>query len=254
MASTSVSTAGSVVASLAAGAADLVHQLGARGFALVEAAEMRRLLGEEASLDAGDFADSWNDLPLDEYMADGGRYRRRRHAVFAAAGDELVRQPHQPHYQSLRDNPLNGGVARWFAPVRDDIADGPSLRSAIRVLTTIADGRRGKASPWRVEVHQFRIESRAGEAGQPTPEGMHRDGVDFVLAMLIARFNVAEGVSTISNPDGTALVRVQLAEQFDSMVLDDARVRHGVSPIRALDPASPAFRDVLVVTLTGPRS
>jgi hypothetical protein len=61
-------------------------------------------------------------------------------------------------------------------------------------------------------------------------------------------------VSTISNPDGTALVRVELAEQFDSMVLDDARVRHGVSPIRALDPVSPAFRDVLVVTLTAPRS
>jgi hypothetical protein len=110
------------------------------------------------------------------------------------------------------------------------------------------------ASPWRVEVHQFRIESRAGQSGQPTPEGMHRDGVDFVLAMLIERSNVAEGVSTISEPDGTPLVRTQLAERFDSMVLDDARVRHGVSPIQALDPACPAFRDVLVVTLAAPPS
>jgi hypothetical protein len=254
MASTSVSTSCSVLAPLAAGVAGLVHRLGAHGFALVEATEMRRLLGEDASLDAGAFADSWNDLPLDEYMADGGRYRRRRHAVFTAAADELLRQPHQPHYQSLRDNPLNGGVARWFAPVRDDIADGRPLRSAIRLLTTIADGRRGMASPWRVEVHQFRIESRAGQSGQPTPEGMHRDGVDFVLAMLIERSNVAEGVSTISEPDGTPLVRTQLAERFDSMVLDDARVRHGVSPIQALDPACPAFRDVLVVTLAAPPS
>src|SRR5438477_219670 len=27
------------------------------------------------------FAGSWNDLPLDAYMADGGRYRKRRHGV-----------------------------------------------------------------------------------------------------------------------------------------------------------------------------
>jgi hypothetical protein len=33
------------------------------------------------------------------------------------------------------------------------------------------------------------------------------------------------------------------------MLLDDARVRHGVSPIQAIDPARPALRDVLVVTL-----
>ena len=41
-----------------------------------------------------------------------------------------------------------------------------------------------------------------------------------------------------------------LAEPFDAMVLDDARVRHGVSPIRPIDPAQPALRDVLVVTLS----
>jgi hypothetical protein len=99
-------------------------------------------------------------------------------------------------------------------------------------------------------VHQFRIESTAREAGQPTPEGMHRDGVDFVLIMLVGRRNVANGVSTISDPGGTPLLRVQLADPFDTMVLDDARVRHGVSPIQACDPAQPAVRDVLVVTLS----
>ena len=84
----------------------------------------------------------------------------------------------------------------------------------------------------------------------PTPEGMHRDGVDFVLVMLVGRSNVANGVSTISDPHGTPLVRVTLAAPFDTMVLDDARVRHGVSPIQALDRSCPALRDVLVVTIT----
>jgi hypothetical protein len=253
MALASASTSAPATTPFADGIADLAHRIGADGFVLLDAVAMRRLLGDDASLNAAAFAESWNDLPLDEYMADGGHYRRRRHAMFTAEAGALSRRPHQPHYQSLRDNPLNGGVARWFAPVRDHIARGPILRSAIHVLTAIADRRRQATCRWRVEVHQFRIEARAGEAGLPTPEGMHRDGVDFVLAMLVARRNVAHGVSTISDPDGAPLVRVRLAEPFDTMLLDDARVRHGVSPIAALDPARPAFRDVLVVTLTAAR-
>jgi hypothetical protein len=250
MVSTSVLISRPARAPFSDGIADLVRQIGASGYALADATAMRRLLGAGVSAEDGVFADSWDDLPLDEYMADGGRYRRRRHAVFTAQAGDLSRQPHQPHYQSRRDNPLNGGVARWFAPVRDDVAGGTTLRSVVHLLTTIADRQRGAVRRWRAEVHQFRIESRAGETGRPTPEGMHRDGVDFVLVLLVGRRNVAHGVSSISDPDGTPLIRVQLAEPFDAMVLDDARVRHGVSPIRPIDRAHPALRDVLVVTLS----
>lgn len=253
MASASASTAGPASARFADGVLDLARRIDSSGFALVDATDMRRLLGTDAVLDVAAFAGSWNDLPLDTYMADGGRYRRRRHAVFTAEAGQLTRQPDQPHYQSLRDNPLNGGVARWFAPVRDDVADGPTLRSAIRVLTTVADRRCRATGRWRVEVHQFRIDARAGGPGKPTPEGVHRDGVDFVLVMMVGRRNVAHGVSTIADACGTPLVRVRLSEPFDTMLLDDARVRHGVSPIQALDPARPAFRDVLVVTLAARR-
>ena len=36
------------------------------------------------------FAASWNDLGLDTYMADGGRYRKRRHAAFGAPAGEPI--------------------------------------------------------------------------------------------------------------------------------------------------------------------
>ena len=52
-------------------------------------------------------------------MADGGRYRKRRFAVFAADGRRgIARKPHQPHYQSRDYNSLNGGIERWFAPIQ----------------------------------------------------------------------------------------------------------------------------------------
>ena len=83
--------------------------------------------GSLADWDA--FADSWNRLELDTYMADGGRYRRRRHATFAAGADgAIARKPHQPHFQSLDYNPLHGGIARWFEPVEE--ADRRGLEPA----------------------------------------------------------------------------------------------------------------------------
>jgi hypothetical protein len=78
---------------------------------------------------------------------------------------------------------------------------------------------------------------------------MHRDGVDLVLVMLIGRRNAAQGVTTIADAAGVPLVSVRLAQPFDAMILDDARVRHGVSPIEPVDPARPATRDALVVTV-----
>ena len=34
--------------------------------------------------------------------------------------------PHQPHYQGLDYNTLNGGIERWFKPIADEIGDGAS--------------------------------------------------------------------------------------------------------------------------------
>ena len=101
---------------------------------------------------------------------------------------------------------------------------------------------------WHIEVHQFRIEARSGESGQPTPEGMHRDGVDFVLVLLIGRRNIQSGVTSIRGTDGRDLGSFTLAEPLDAAWVDDHRVMHGVTPVEPIDPAEPGFRDVLVVT------
>lgn len=225
----------------------------ARGFALLPAAEMRPLLEQTGSIgDYARFAASWDDLGLDTYLADGGRYRRRRHAVFAIERDgAITREPHQPHYQTVEYNPLHGGIARWFDPVLPEIADGPTLQTVLRFCARLFGdlAKTGNGShSWRVEVHQFRIEARADEAGRPTPEGMHRDGVDYVLVLLIRRQNISSGTTTIHGLNGELLGSFTLTEPFDAALVEDARVYHGVTPVAPLDPAAPAYRDVLVVT------
>ena len=220
------------------------------GFALLQAEHTRHWLQRHGSLaDWNAFAASWNGMALDTYMADGGRYRRRRHAVFAAAANDpaITREPHQPHYQTTEYNRLNGGIARWFDPVPDAIVGTATLRTILSACRALFDGL-APGHDWHIEIHQFRIEARPGEAGQPTPEGLHRDGVDYVLVLMIDRTNIASGTTTIHGLDKAELGSFTLTRPLDAALVNDRRVYHGVTAVQPLDPAAPAHRDVLVVT------
>jgi len=224
------------------------------GFVSLPAATARCLFdpaGEQLSGDSwAAFAASWDDLRPDTYMADKGRYRLRRHAVFRlrAGNPALERGPHQPHYQGLDYNPLNGGIERWFEPVLPEVGTSPALTALLSGARAVFDALR-PGTDWHVEMHQFRIQARPDELGKPTPEGMHRDGVDFVLVTLINRENVAGGVTGI-RIDGREedAASFTLQEPLDSVMVDDHRVWHGVTPVMPLDPSRPAHRDVLVLT------
>jgi hypothetical protein len=221
------------------------------GYAFMRAAAMRAALAEWGLEDWDGFAASWDSLGLDLYMADGGRYRRRRFASFAVSGGSVRRKPHQPHYQSRDYNALNGGIARWFEPVTDAIGAHPATQAIIRAcdaLFTAVTLPHLRPQVWHVEMHQFRIEARADSEGKPTPEGMHRDGVDWVLVLLARRENVASGETNIVDPRGAPLGSFTLAEPMDAALVDDARVQHGVTAIHPIDPGRPAWRDVLVLT------
>jgi hypothetical protein len=225
------------------------------GSVFVRGADMRALFEAAGSLaDWPAFAASWDHLDLDTYMADGGRYRRRRHAVYEVpTGGEPERKPHQPHYQTLDYNPLNGGLDRWFAPVADSIGAGPSLTTILRFCGRLFGGLSPDVPRWKAEVHQFRIEAGPDIVGKPTPEGMHRDGVDWVLVLLIRRQNIRSGTTTIADLQKRPLGSFTLTDPFDAALVDDSRVYHGVTPIEPIDAGAPAWRDVLVVTFARPR-
>ncbi|MBM3603095.1 MAG: hypothetical protein FJX22_04895 [Alphaproteobacteria bacterium] len=246
------------------------------GFAFVPASQMLPLLQAAGSLaDWDDFANSWHHLHPDRYMADQGRYRKRRHGVYravygGAAADGLVmeRQPHQPHYQSTDYNSLNGGIERWFEPIDPTIGAGQSLTTILRFCHQLFGGIDPAVPDWHVEVHQFRIEAAAEMLGKPTPEGVHRDGVDHVLVLMINRINIASGTTQVhaivdqqagqgaapssalssASDSSKPLGSFTLTQPFDAALVEDRRVMHGVTPVTPLDPTQPAYRDVLVVT------
>ncbi|MBE9606216.1 2OG-Fe dioxygenase family protein [Acetobacteraceae bacterium H6797] len=231
--------------------ADVAAAIRPEGFTFLHAEATEALLTREGLADWQGFAASWNDLGLDTYMADGGRYRRRRHAAFSASPEGIARKPHQPHYQSRDYNTLNGGIERWFEPVKDEVGEHPALHAILATcngLFTSLTSPVLRPKSWHVEIHQFRIEAKPGEQGLPTPEGMHRDGVDWVMVLMIHRENVASAETSIHDLERRHLGSFTLEQPMDAAIVDDGRVYHGVTPVTPLDPAKPSWRDVLVVT------
>jgi hypothetical protein len=232
------------------GQASVLAEIAERGFIMLPGADMAGLLGaagSAAELDA--FAASWDRLEVDAFMADGGRYRRRRHANFTARAGVPGHQrgPHRPHFQAVVHNKLNGGLDRWFAPVEEAVGASAPVQALLELGRGVADALK-PGRDWCAEMHQFRIEAAAGAPGFPTPEGVHHDGVDVVLIAMLARKNLVGGETLVTDPADRELARFTLLDRLDTALLDDHRVKHGVTPVQPADPARPSCRDVLVLT------
>jgi hypothetical protein len=219
-----------------------------QGYAFAPGSAMALSLAGRGLTDWEGFTASWNDLGIDRHMADGGRYRRRRHAVFRMSGGHIERLPHRPHFQLQAHNPLNGGVERWFDPIKPEIATHPAFTAILRGCADIFTSQFPAASVWEVETHQFRIEANPFTAGKPAPEGMHRDGVDFVCVMLVGRSNVTGGETVLEDTSHAELFRRCLRTSMDAIFLDDRRLFHLTGEIRTLGEEGPSFRDSFVVT------
>jgi len=188
---------------------------------------------------------SWDTLPPDAYLKDGGRYRRRRHASYVVdAHGALQTAPHRAHWQPVEYNALHGGIERWFDPIAEAVAANPAWSRLLLAFARACSALKGP-QPWYVEAHQFRIDTADG-IGRPTPEGAHRDGVDLVVVMLVGRSGIKGGETRVFDADGPAGLRFTLDAPWTALVLDDRRVIHETTPIQPLE--AHGHRDTLVLT------
>lgn len=234
--------------------AQLAARLRAEGYAALSAGGLCEWLGfGPPALDA--LRPSWNDLVPDAHMRDGGRYRRRRHSCFVVSGEHVEQVAHRAHWQPLEYNALHGGFERWFEPMDVATVAQPVWPRLLNAWAQICSSLKGEQA-WYVEAHQFRIDTTDG-IGRPTPEGAHRDGVDFVVVALVDRVGVKGGETRVFDADGPHGIRFTMSEPWTALMLDDERVVHETTPIQPLQPGG--HRDTLVLTFRargfqGPRA
>lgn len=215
-----------------------------RGYAIVSPNDVISVMNTSPS-EIQQITASWNDLFPDQYLKDGGKYRRRRHASIEIEKSQINIVPHRAHWQPTTYNALHGGMHRWFEPIKPEILRSKVFNNLLTWFTDFATQMDGE-STWFSEAHQFRIDTSDG-IGRPTPEGAHRDGVDWVAVLLIGRHEIKGGetrVFEVNTPNGQ---RFTLHRPWSLLMLDDRRVIHETTPIQPT--GEKGWRDTLVITL-----
>jgi hypothetical protein len=229
---------------------ELIHTLQSQGYAVLHAADVAQWAhGTVETLHA--LSPDWDHMPPDNYLKDGGRYRRRRHSSFVFENGTLRQVPHRAHWQPLDYNALHGGMERWFEPMHATTVATPIWTQLLTALARTATQVRGTPNTkWCIEAHQFRIDTTHG-IGRPTPEGAHRDGVDFVAVFMVNRVGIKGGETRVFDAHGPQGERFTLSEPWSLLLLDDTRVIHETTPIQPV--AEGGYRDTLVLTCRADR-
>jgi hypothetical protein len=224
-------------------AKQLVEGLRTNGYVVASSETVAEFSGVTAS-ELMNLNRFWENLPRDPYLKDGGRYRYRRHASYEIEGEKLKLVPHRAHWQSVAYNALHGGIERWFEPVSEELTNHSAWQAVLLGLAHILNSVK-PVRTWFVEAHQFRIDTADG-IGRPTPEGAHRDGVDFVAVFLLNRDGIKGGETRIFDAKGSSGLRFTLSEPWSLLLMNDERMIHESTPIQPL--GNYGYRDTLVLT------
>lgn len=221
-----------------------------------ELAEQRYSLLRAREIDIDDdLRESWlslsidfADLPGDAYLPSGGKYRRRRYGRFrfVPRSGELTPLPHVDYFQSADINRVTGGIIRKFGPILEGTFANPFLRELIRFdFDQFPLGLAERQSVWEVQAHLIRVTASAEEPGHPTPEGIHRDGAEYVSVHLAELLNARGGDVSIYDDDRRLLASFRLENIMDCYLFQDASLWHQASAISPVDAAHQAVRGIL---------
>ncbi|WP_234426902.1 2OG-Fe dioxygenase family protein [Streptomyces niger] len=193
-----------------------------------------------------EFLESYADLPADEHLRDGHRFRYRAFGKAQVKGERFLWEDEVSFFQEGDINAYAGGRERKFAPLGD---------AAREFAESFVNSRRTRgivtAEEFHIGCHQIRITADDEHPGLPAPEGFHQDGFDYVAVTCVATENVSGGISLVraAEPDGDDLVE-RVMPPGEALFLADREVLHYVSPITPKVPGRPTYRDVAVITFT----
>jgi hypothetical protein len=213
-----------------------------------------------ASVNVRALTPDFNRLTIDPYVRDG--YRRKHLVRYRCVQQRsptapllMAVLPLAPLLQPSDINPVHGGLVRRYPEFRP--TPGPAAVAVHRLLAAYADIG-GVVEGDTVLVQAQRVTCSPTQAGLPTVEGWHRDGVLTMGIVCVARYNVRGGLNEFRLPQDRPdrPDRPDRIERFELIpgcmaVFDDAGVEHRVTPVASEDGTTPGHRDVLLFSRLG---
>jgi len=206
-----------------------------------------------------DFMKSYNDLPPDTYvpMTYNGTTRSRRYANMRV---DVTDNYEYSIYHTKNDTFIQAvddsrGIERTFELMDFQHLNQPWLTnfitqiSALSVLNHNYYKGHKKVKEVDVHLHQVRQTTYENVEAHNSPEGIHRDGADYIVsAFVIHRNNILGGESIIYDQNKMVTYKTILDDK-EGIYQEDIKQWHYVTPIQ-LDLPGIGFRDILGIDIT----
>src|SRR5215469_11640893 len=184
-------------------------------------------LQRTANIDFSVFRPSFTNLPLDPYIQ--GTFRRRRFSRFTGPAENLSRLAHKYFEQSISVNKLAGGIKRDFPELEDQLVALPEFQT---LVTRFVDFSKIDPETAEIGIHQIRIIASPEEVGEPAPEGIHKDGFDFVGIFCIDRRNLVGAETHLYEDPNAAPIFAKELHPGEFVLVNDRRLYHFTSRIK----------------------
>ena len=138
-----------------------------------------------------------------------------------------------------------GEVKRDYPELDDAIIELEDFRHLI--LAFVDTCKLNSTEKIKINVHQFRIICDPSNYGEPAPEGIHRDAVDFVGIFCVKRENIQGGETHLYKSKKANPVFWKIVNPRELLVFDDREFFHFTTPIKSLS-EDVGIRDVFVLT------
>ncbi len=192
------------------------------------------------SINPEGFKPFFSNMPLDPYIK--GNYRSRRLSRFTVSGNQLIKLPHSYLLQSKEHNPLLGGIKREFAELDDALTKLDIFRNLVLAYSDSC-----KLHPEaEIGVHQIRTICSPDNLGNPAPEGIHRDGTDFIGIFSVDRENIQGGETHLYTSKREKPVFSKVLNPGELLLVNDHDFFHFTTPIKPQTDAQ-GSRDVFVL-------
>jgi hypothetical protein len=188
---------------------------------------------------------SFNNLPVDPYLPDGYRFRRLSH--FRVEGDRLIKLPHRRMFQSKTYNSLLGDVIREYDELDDALVE---LEDFQRLVWEFFQFCQLCSTSKEIAVHQIRITASSDQAGNPAPEGIHRDGVDLVGIFSVNRQRIDGAETHLYKSKDAPPAFSKVLNPGEFLVFRDDQFFHFTSSVQPTTDEQ-GVRDVFVLTCPG---
>ncbi len=181
----------------------------------------------------------FNNIPKDPYIPEGYRYKSL--ARCRIKGNIIEKQPHTPLFQNKNINSVNGGLVRVY-PEIDNL---DAAKEAILLFTNTFQ----IDYSYEILVQAQRTKCNNKNPGITTPEGFHRDAIDFLAIFCVNKDNIIGAETQLKDNQGNIVFR-KVLEPGEMLLVDDSKLLHYTSAINVKYPELDTFgfRDVLIIS------